>query len=382
MAWSGTPTAASSSVPLMNAAGSGAVNSAANYRQGFIGAFLAASPGGPMSWRGGVIPTTWDATIGTGAHRDLMGIPTTPTNNAHVQVYGGNCCVVRTGASAGPYLVSFNTVTDLIFDPADPSNPRIDVAAVRLIDTAIDGAGAQQGGYMYVINGTASGSPVVPTIPADYIGLFKVLRPANDSVIGTGHGTITSIRKSTGVVGGVRPLLEGDLLTDAGSLNGELTVSSAGVVRRWDATTSTWRGTQNIPYTAAQTGSGSVANNSTAIVSQISVTDPGFPYRIGGSGACQLTSVGGSYGTGLQINVGSSTFSVSAPIAGTVTSNAVTQALSGGNNAVWSSGYGITDSTFTGAQTVYLLIRNTTGSSATLISPSTYYNYDIQVIPA
>lgn len=380
MVWSGTPIAATSSVPLMNAAGSGAVNSAANYRQGFIGAMVTAAPGGPMSWRSGVFPTTWDAALGTGAHRDLMGIPTTPTNNSHVQVYGGTCVIARTGSTAGPYLVGFNAVTDLTFDSADPSNPRIDVAAVRLIDTAIDGAGALQGGYLYVINGTASGSPVVPTIPADYIPLFKVLRPANDSVIGTGHGTITDMRKSTGVLGGVRTMLVGDLSTDAGSYVGETTYDAVTAklsgLRYWGADAA-WHGigTRTFSQPTPAADATHVGYTGTSNVGTVSISDPGFAYRIQAVGQCsvQNNSANPTAATGIDalILIGGATYAKTrSQLTASTTNNSIAEVSLGPSP------------TFTGAQTVVLQMFNPNAASFLDFLPSSgWFQFRVSIVP-
>jgi hypothetical protein len=381
MAWSGTPIAATSSVPLMNAAGSGAVNTAANYRQGFIGAFAAPAPGGPMSWRSGVFPTTWDATLngGAGAHRDLFGIPTTPTNNNHVQVYGGDCVVTRTGSTAGPYLVGFNAVTDLPFDSADPSNPRIDVAAVRLIDTAIDGAGALQGGYMYVINGTASGSPVVPTIPADYTPLFKVLRPANDSVIGSGHGTITDMRKSTGVIGGTRTLLAGDLSTDPGSYIGETTydaVTSKLSGWRYWGTDAAWHGIGTRTFSQPTAASDLIHMGYTATlnVGTISIPDPGFAYKIEATGQCSIrcNAVNPTSAAGVDAYI---------LIGGTIYANTRVPLTSGSPNNCVTEVSLVSSPVMSGAQTVVFQILNPNGGVYIDANPSAWYQFRLNIIP-
>ena len=376
MPWSGTPIAATSSVPLMNAAGTGAVNSAANYRQGFIGAFATAAPGGPMSWRGGVFPTTWDATLST--HRDLFGIPTTPTNNSHVQVYGGTCVIARTGSTAGPYLVGFNSVTDLTFDTADPSNPRIDVAAVRLIDTAIDGPGSLQGGYLYVINGTASGSPAVPTIPSDYIPLFKVLRPANDSVIGTGHGTITDMRKSTGVIGGVRTLLAGDLSTDAGSYVGETTYDAVTTklsgLRYWDGAAWHGIGTRTFSQPTPASDFNHVGYTATLNAGSVTIPDPGFSYRIKAVGQCnvQCNSANPTSPAGVDalIIIGGTTY---AKTRSTLTSGSP-------NNSIPEVSLGPSP-TFSGAQTVVFQLFNPNGSVFLDFQPSVWFQFRVEITP-
>lgn len=290
MAWSGTPVASTAAITTMNGAGTTGVNTAANYRQSFIGAFVSPAPGGPFIWRSGVIATTFPS--GGTTHTDLQVVPN-GTPNSTVKVNPGNAVISRTGVSGGPYPVGFNTQTTLPLDNADPSNPRIDIVAIRLIDQAIDGAGALQGGYLYVINGTASATPVAPTVPGDYMAIASITRPANNSLIGgVGNGVITDVRKSSGVMGGVRNMLPGDLMTDVGSFHGEMTVTTAGTQRWWDATTQTWRGFRAITFSGVPTQlfSGTIASGASQTIWSLTIPDPGYPYFLTASATVAYTA--------------------------------------------------------------------------------------------
>src|SRR5579871_3840788 len=111
MAWAGTPVAATCAIPLLSAAGA-AINSAANYRQGFLGALLGPAPGGPMLWRSGVLPTT----LPSGTVPSDLSVAQTATASANVLVSAGNCVISRTGAAGGPYVIQFASTSTVAVD--------------------------------------------------------------------------------------------------------------------------------------------------------------------------------------------------------------------------------------------------------------------------
>lgn len=372
MAWSGTPVASTAAITTMNAAGTTGVNTAANYRQSFIGAFVSPAPGGPFIWRSGVIPTTFPS--GGTTHTDLQVIQNS-TPNSGVKVNPGNAVISRTGVSGGPYPVGFNTQTSLPLDNSDPSNPRIDVVAIRLVDQAIDGAGSLQGGYLYVINGTPAGSPILPTVPGDYMALASITRPAGNSLIGgVGNGVISDLRKSSGIMGGVRNLLPGDALSDPGSFAGEMTVSSTGVQRYWDAANQVWRGVRTVPVpTPTQAFSGSLVGGANATVWTASISDPGYPYYL---------KVSASVG---YLDAGTGQMNAYVSIDGTQVAYKSTQSSnSSGSYTAQTPNY--TSGQLTGAHTLTFVLNSSTAMGSTTKTVQTAgdlrYSANIDVCPA
>lgn len=294
MAWSGTPVQATSAIPMLTASGA-AMNTAANYRQGFIGAFAASLPGGPMSWRPGIIPSAGGSTP---PNTDLQVTQTASASN-QVLAAPGTLVIPRGGLAAGPYLVQFATVSTLTTDPASSVNPRIDVVAAQLIDSAIGDSGVQ-GGQLFIVNGTPAASPAVPAPPPGAIQIAQLYRPTNGTTVSASQ--ITDARISAGVAGGVRPLLPGDPWNAPGAYIGDMSFDAVTAfksgLRYWDGTQ--WRGvtTKVIPYTlnialaSTITTAGSPYTCCTA-----TVPDPGYPYylsvsaKTGGSNASSGTSM-------------------------------------------------------------------------------------------
>jgi len=294
MVWSGTPVQSTSAIPMLTAAGA-AVNTAANYRNGFIGAFAAANPGGPMAWRPGIISSAG----GTVAPNTDLKVSQTATASNQVLAQPGTLVIPRGGLAAGPYLVGFATVSTLTADPASSVNPRIDVVAAQLIDSAIGDSGTQ-GGQLFMVNGTPAAIPAVPTLPSGAIQIAQLYRATNVNTVAAAN--ITDARVSAGTAGGVRALLPGDPWNAAGAYIGECTFDAVtqfkSGLRYWDGTA--WRGVRTtiVPYTLniglAQT---ITTAGSPYTVCTATVPDPGYQYylavaaKAGGSNASSGTSL-------------------------------------------------------------------------------------------
>lgn len=243
-----TVVTASSAIPMLSTSNA-AINTALNYKQGWIGATIAPAASGPLSWLSGVLPTTSTA----GAYVvDLLPIPL-GTPGQGVQAWPGSAVVSR-GAVNGPYLVNFNGTSVINLDAADTTNPRIDVVYVYVNDTAIGDAGSTNGGFMAVQNGTPSSVPAVPSIPSGAVPLAQIYR--NTASTGGNTitlGNITDVRPSGGLLGGVRPLQPGDSLSTAGAYTGQLRdttgKTSQATIDRWNQNTTAWE-------TVALTGAG------------------------------------------------------------------------------------------------------------------------------
>jgi hypothetical protein len=189
-------------------------NNARDMRTQFLGSLFLPDSTGFVA-RPGVLPRQYINVSGF-EFVDLKVIQL-DTPGQGVKLYPGKCVVARTGQ--GSYLLSQETtVANYALDGADPSNPRIDVVYTRLYDQTI-GDTVLHGPYIEHVNGTASGSPVVPSVPAGAQPLAQILRPAATNNVVAAN--ITDVRKGTQLHGVPRPLLPGDSLSDPGIIPGE-----------------------------------------------------------------------------------------------------------------------------------------------------------------
>jgi hypothetical protein len=279
---------------MLTASGA-AMNTAANYRYGFIGALVAANPGGPMAWRPGIIPSAG----GTTPPNIDLAVTQTATASNQVLVAPGTLVIPKAGLAAGPYLVGFPTVSTLTTDPASSTNPRIDVVAAQVIDNAIGDSGTQ-GGQLFIVNGTPGATPAIPAPPPGAIQVAQLYRATNVNTVTAAN--ITDARTSAGVAGGVRALLPGDPWNGAGAYIGECTfdavTSFKSGLRYWDGTQ--WRGvaTKIVPYTLNIALSAAIDSaHSPYTCCTATVADPGYPYylavsaKAGGSNASSGTSM-------------------------------------------------------------------------------------------
>ncbi len=370
MTWSGTPAPATGAIPLMNAAGTEPVNTAANYRLGFIGALIAPAPGGPMAWRSGVLPTA--LLPGATVNSDLS-VAATATASSSVTVAAGNCVISRTGAAGGPYLVNFDTPTILISDPAATTNPRIDLVCVQLVDAALGDTGLQ-GGQLIIVNGTPGATPAIPPVPTGAIPLAQLYRTVNTTTIGAGN--ITDVRRSTSTYGGMRALLPGDQSGDPGAYIGECTYDAVTPFksgpRYWDGTT--WRGilTTVVPFTQVigltQSVNWNGGNGYTLCTA--TVPDPGYPYY--------LTVSAKAGGSNLTSPAQVITF-VSLDGA-TVISTAWS---TNGSNTIWEShNPAVHTGKLTGSHTIYHeLVMNAPNDTAAMSNNATDIYLTVDVIP-
>lgn len=209
-------------------------NTALQGRLHDLGLFVSGSSGSGIVGRSGIIPQDSDA---SGGFYDLQVIPSSPTPNMSLTVHAGNCVINRSGQ--GPYHVFNKQDVVVTLDPANVTNPRIDLIIARVYDTAI--GDSKTGAWIEAITGTPAGSPVVPdvtTIPGA-IALAQIAVAANASAINTGQ--ITDRRQSTGVLGGLRNMLVGDAASTTvptGFTNGELrlqqtTSGARGEIAMW-----------------------------------------------------------------------------------------------------------------------------------------------------
>jgi hypothetical protein len=134
------------------------------------------------------------------------------------------------------YLCPNSAVRVVDLDPADATNPRIDLIVLKVLDTGIgDGSTDVQ---LLAVTGTPAGSPVAPAVPTGAIELARVAvaaAPTGDTIV---NANITDRRKSTGLFGTVRQLLANDAVSDAG-IHGDLR-DNAGAIERYNASLPGW----------------------------------------------------------------------------------------------------------------------------------------------
>jgi hypothetical protein len=350
-------------IPLLDDAGGGVYtagrNNARDIRQGLLN-LLAAGNGGPYTRRTGVIPSTYTG----GAWTDLrvvgQGSPSTT-----VTIKAGQAIVSRTGE--GYYLLSLTQDLNTVMTAANGSNPRWDRICIMGYDKGAFVGDAVHGPYIVIVYGDAAGSPTLPSIPTDAIEIARVLRAAGSpgDQIGSGSTPITDVRKSTSLHGGIRALLPGDALSDAGGYHGEHRFRQSGstitavspvaeLVDRWSATDSLWHGTKEIPFNRpSQTGAGLIPNGSTAALSTFGVPDLGFPYRLEADGGFEFFATDSGALVGCQITVNSAAVDTSATIARGLSKMPGTTGESKWVSAIPDP----PNTTYTGATTVRLLVK-------------------------
>ncbi|AHH98337.1 hypothetical protein [Kutzneria albida] len=286
---------ANGAVPMMAANGTTAINTAANYRQAWIGA-LTASAGAQTApqtaWRSGVFGSTSVTGVNGNIPMDLQ-VNQTVSASQGVLINAGNALIGRTGTAAGPYLANWNASFTMSMDANPTSNPRIDVVYAQIVDAAISDTGTQ-GAQITYVDGTPAASPVAPSIPTGAIPLAQILRPtfaSNGNSNNITSAQITDVRKSASTFGGVRCLLPGDANADPGAYLGETTydgvTSLKSGLRVWGAD-GKWHGVGNRPFDQPTAASDSthIGFGNTYNVGTLTIPDPGFAYRIEAVGEC------------------------------------------------------------------------------------------------
>lgn len=237
---------------------------------------LAASTSANSVWRSGVLPSTY---LG-GLFQDLAVVQ---QGSPNMSVIVGPGSAVITRAGQGPYIAYSNANATVTIATSNPTNPRIDLIYCQVLDNALgDGS---TGAKVDVVAGTPAGSPTVPALPANAIPLAQVAVAANATSIVTAN--ITLIRKSAGLRGAPRPLLEGDLLADVGFMPGEqrcrLHATYGILVDTWGFDAK-WHGTQaltvNGVYGSIVTGSLLWGSGVLEALTTVTVPDPGWPYTV------------------------------------------------------------------------------------------------------
>lgn len=128
----------------------------------------------------------------------------TGTASANLLVESGQAVIQGTSsATQGAYTATLDaqlTLSYLGTYPAD-AQPRKDIIVARINDAAY--AGATASFTIEVVKGTASGSPVDPTLPASCLALARINLPASASTVA--DAVIDDLRVFTTAVGGLIP---------------------------------------------------------------------------------------------------------------------------------------------------------------------------------
>ncbi len=123
---------------------------------------------------------------------DLLVAQRAAGTNMSVDVAAGQCAFRgNVIAYQGTYLLRNTAVINVQIATADPTNPRIDLIVVQVLDKQAD-SGTQYAANAIVVQGTAASPPTVPPTPADSYALAQVAVAAGATSIS--NANITDVR--------------------------------------------------------------------------------------------------------------------------------------------------------------------------------------------
>lgn len=117
-------------------------------------------------------------------------------------------------SQSGPYIVALPSGTHEL-DPADATNPRVDIVVLRVYDDDEDSSGLRQAVTEYIA-GVPAASPVAPATPPGAVRLASAAVPQ----FGGGSPTLTYEAPYTVAVGGILPVRDGGELPTTGLYSG------------------------------------------------------------------------------------------------------------------------------------------------------------------
>lgn len=253
------------------------------------GAFLQSlSTSANAIYRTGVIPTV--ATSGNGTAVDFI-VTQAASPNMTVVADAGNA-VVANSSGRGPYICANTANQTLTVATADPTNPRIDLVYIQVIDTVAGDTGSSTT-VVGIVTGIPAASPTVPALPTNGVSIALAQVRVNANVTSITGSNITDIRKSAGIGRGPRWLLPGDALTDPGFCYGEerqrplssypLNGVSSVVTDYWGYD-SAWHGTlEEYPFVGTWNASGTsniTVTTTEKILYTVTIPDPGWAYYL------------------------------------------------------------------------------------------------------
>jgi hypothetical protein len=122
--------------------------------------------------------------------------------NLSVDVAAGIAIVDNSAYAAGDgnskfHVVQWDATENVSVTAADPTNPRIDLVAVKVDNAATAGARGSGSSSIAIITGTAAASPTVPSFPADgndYLGVGQYEIPAGATTVVDAYITDTRVQ--------------------------------------------------------------------------------------------------------------------------------------------------------------------------------------------
>lgn len=154
---------------------------------------------------------------------------------------GGGLVGGTESASQGMYFVYNDATANVVISASDPTNARIDVIGLQIRDKEY--SGGTDDARLLVITGTPAGSPVVPTLPSNFLSLAHVAVAANAASIVTAN--ITDKRVQTAGKGGIiictsvtRPTV--NLWPGMVIIETDTVTAGAPIVQVYDAALATW----------------------------------------------------------------------------------------------------------------------------------------------
>ncbi|MCY0942606.1 hypothetical protein [Streptomyces antarcticus] len=173
-----------------------------------------------------------------------------------VQIGPGRAIVQGTD-SQGAYPVANDSPVLLTFGDGAAQNARIDSVVLRVADSLFDGG--PNAARIEIVQGSASTSPVPPTLPAACLRLWDVAVPAGTSAGAGGIGwgsALSDRRRYTAAAGGILP--RGYGLSFSGAYEGQYRDNGSNL-ERWSAQADAWQTYRPPLETATVVTTGAVA---------------------------------------------------------------------------------------------------------------------------
>jgi len=148
---------------------------------------------GPHSAENDRLTTTGSLWGASGVVRSVDLAVTAPGGTMTVSVASGWAAILGTyQTNMGTYMAYNDGATTATITTADPSNPRIDLVCITVLDAAY--SGSLNSVAINVVAGTPAGSPSVPSTPTNSIALARVAVAAGATSISSGNITDVRVR--------------------------------------------------------------------------------------------------------------------------------------------------------------------------------------------